>query len=202
MYLPKTIQNAIEAFNTLPGIGSKTSERFVFYLLHQSQSQLADFAHAMTALKDHVTLCQRCFNYSDQNPCALCSDPKREPQLLCVVAESAEILALERSQVFRGLYHVLGGLIDPLHGIEPEHLRIRELLHRVSGGAIQEIILAMNPTVEGETTALYLQKILQKFPIKITRLAKGLPTGGNIEYADDLTLTSAFDGRRVIDLKV
>ncbi|OGY79611.1 MAG: recombination protein RecR [Candidatus Kerfeldbacteria bacterium RIFCSPHIGHO2_02_FULL_42_14] len=198
MYLPKTIQKAIEAFNTLPGIGSKTSERFVFYLLHQSKPQLADFASAIASLKDRVTLCERCFNYSDQHPCHVCSDPKRDPQLLCVVAESVDIIALERSHVFRGLYHVLGGLVDPLHGIEPEHLRIRELLSRVMTEGIQEVILAMNPTVEGETSALYLQKLLKQSPIKITRLAKGLPTGSNIEYADELTLASAFEGRRVI----
>lgn len=196
LQLPPSIQRVIEEFNKLPGIGHKTSERFIFHLLKQPRTSLGGFAQALEQLREKIIVCQACFNFSEQNPCLLCSDPRRSPETLCVVAESVDVFALEKSGVFPGRYHVLGGNIQQMDGIGPQQLRIRELVARAKSGTVKEIILALNPDLEGETTALYLLQVLRETPLKITRLAQGLPTGSNIEYADELTLSKAFEGRR------
>lgn len=196
--LPKSIQNTIESFNHLPGIGHKTSERFVFYLLKQPKSVLESFARNLLHLKDTILLCGECFHYSESNPCTICKNRDRDTHTICVVSESADVLALEKAGVFHGRYHVLGGVINQLEGITPETIRIKELVERLHKNGIREVILALNPDIEGETTSLYIAGILKNFDIKITRLARGLPTGSNIEYADELTLLNALEGRREI----
>lgn len=197
MTFPTSLQNLIEAFSTLPTVGRKTAERFVFYLLKQKQDELDKFANALRNLQQGVKLCQICGSYSEANPCSICADVRRDQTKICVVATSRDMLVIENTKSYDGLYHVLGTAIDTVKGITPEQLNINPLLQRVQSGNITEIILALNPTFEGETTAMYLQKLLQKFPqIKITRLARGLPTGAVLEYADETTLSNALKYRQ------
>lgn len=198
MVFPPSIRNVIDQFNRFPGIGPKTSERFMFYLLGLPKDQLAEFAESIHHLKDHIVECSVCYNLDETNPCARCSDPRRGRSVVCVIAESHDIVPLEKTGEFSGLYHVLGGTINHLEGIGPGNLRIGELAERIDRDGVQEVILALNPDLEGETTALYLSKLLKERPVRVTRLARGLPMGSNIEYADQMTLANALKDRKEV----
>ncbi len=192
---PSSIQNLINEFNKLPGIGPKTSERLVFYLLKQNPEELSKFARALEGMKNTINFCGVCGNISEQNPCPICADPKRDKGIICVVSEVFDLMAIENTGEYNGLYHVLGGYLNPLEGITPEDIRIRELVERLKNNSTKEIILALNPDLEGESTVIYLGKLLKPLKIKITRLARGLPMGANLEYADEITLLNALKGR-------
>jgi len=195
MPFPRSIQNLIAQFSKLPGIGPKTAERLVFYLLKQDKSKLTDFGHTLLHVRDNVQICERCGQVAEDKLCTICNDKNREAGIICVVAEIADILALEKSGEFTGMYHVLNGTLNPTEGITPDRLNIKKLEERLAKGRVNEIILALNPTIEGETTAMYLTKLLKKYNVKITKLARGLPQGSDLEYADEVTLANAFKGR-------
>src|SRR3989339_513866 len=195
MSLPSSIRNLINHFSSLPGLGQKTSERLVFYLLKQDKNFLASFAENLLRIKDNVKNCALCGSLTEQNLCSICNDSRRDHLAICVVAELSDIQSLEKSREFNGVYHVLNGYLSPTEGINPENLRIKELLERINNNRIKEIILALNPTIEGETTVLYLTKLLKRYNIKITKLARGLPQGSDLEYADEVTLANAMKGR-------
>ena len=186
----------IQEFNKLPGIGSKSAQRLTYYLVRMPEEEAKALAEALLAVKDKIIFCSRCQNLTEQDPCPICTDPARDQTILCVVEEPLDVLALERIHYYNGLYHVLHGAISPINGIGVEELKIRELLERLKGGAIQEIVLATNPNLEGEATAMYIQKLVSPLIGKVTRLARGLPVGGDLEYADQVTLTRAFQGRQ------
>jgi recombination protein RecR len=196
--LPPSIQNLVDHFTTLPGIGPKTSEKLVFFLLKRSPKDLQDFGRALEALAENVELCPVCQNFTDQSPCAICRNPRRDHSVICVVADPLDLLAIENTHNFRGVYHVLGHNLNPLEGITPNDIRVRELESRIrqANPAIAEVILALDANSEGETTALYLARILKKYSITVTRIGKGLPMGSDMEYADAITLTNALEGRR------
>lgn len=197
--LPESIQNLIEEFNKLPGIGPKTSERFIFYLLKQPKKELDQLAERLKHLKEKIIICPVCFDFTEKTPCSICSDAKRDQKTICVVAESPDMFAIEKTGKYQGTYHVLGGIINQIEGIGPEQLKIKELVSRIKKDRIKEIILATNPDLEGESTALYLARLLKPLKIKITRLGKGLPMGSDIEYADEVTLANALSGRGEIN---
>jgi len=200
MIIPKSIKNLIEAFERLPGIGPKTAARLTFYLLHVPEHEIEMLAEAVGRLKKDTVVCQTCFNVAEKDPCVICSSPQRERTVLSVVESPLDVLALERAG-FKGLYHVLQGVIDPLNNIGPEELKIRELLKRIEVEDWEEIVLATNPSVEGEATAMYIKRTIENRKstivnrVRITRLARGLPVGGDLEYADDVTLGKAIEGR-------
>lgn len=196
---PEPIQNLIEEFNKLPGIGPKTSERFIFYLLKQPEKELDKLAERIKYLKEKITLCSICFVFTDKTPCVICSDARRDQKTICVVAESPDVLAIEKTGKYQGTYHVLEGVINQIEGIGPDQLKIKELVNRIKKDGIKEVILATNPDLEGESTALYLVRLLKPLKIKITRLGRGLPMGSNIEYADEVTLANALAGRGEIN---
>jgi recombination protein RecR len=200
MRIAPSIQKLIEQFERLPGIGPKTAERLTFYLLHTPQSFLEEFAASLENLKKLTKICSICFNVSESDPCPICSDRQRDHEVICVVEQPLDILALEKGGFFRGTYHVLHGVIDPLNNILPEQLYIPQLVSRVKNDTINELIIATDPTVEGEATAMYIQQFLAREPnllgLKITRIGRGLPTGADIEYADEQTLARAFEGRK------
>ena len=199
--LPSSIQKLINEFSRLPGIGPKTAQRLAFYLLKKDSLDLESLAGAVANLKQNVTFCGICHNMVEADPCSVCTDERRDQGLICVVEEPLDALAIDKTGNFKGVFHVLGGVLNPLEGIGPEHLKIESLVARASRpGAVREIIIATNPSLEGETTAMHLQKILkQQAPqLIITRIARGLPMGGDLEYADDITLTRAMEGRREI----
>jgi recombination protein RecR len=199
MRLPKAIGRLIEAFEKLPGIGPKTAQRLTFYLLHVPQRELDLFGEAVAQLKRRTKICSVCFNVDEEDPCSICTDTGRDGGVICVVEQPLDILAIERSDSYKGLYHVLHGVIAPLHNIGPDQLHIHDLIPRLKNGKIREIILATNPTMEGEATAMYIRKMindkLQKPSLRMTRLGRGLPVGGDLEYADEVTLSRAFEGR-------
>jgi recombination protein RecR len=182
----------------LPGIGRKTALRLTYHLLKQPAEQSRRLAEALTSLSERVHPCERCFNLTESELCAICTDPRRDASLICVVEEASDISAVERAGEFRGLYHVLGGRLSPLDGIGPENLHIDDLVQRVASGSIREVILATNPSLEGEATALYVQRQLASRPIAITRIARGLPVGGDLEYADGVTIAQALSARRTM----
>jgi len=196
--LPEPIENLTLALERLPGIGPKTASRLTFFLLRAPEEVSLALADALTALKSTTGLCEECFNITraDQARCEICSSSKRDEGLLCVVEEPLDVLALERTAGFFGRYHVLHGVLSPIEGIGPEDLRIKPLIERVRGGKVREIILATNPSMEGDATALYIQQQLAQFSVRITRLARGLPVGGDLEYADQNTLLRALAGRQ------
>ncbi|MBI2049407.1 recombination protein RecR [Candidatus Roizmanbacteria bacterium] len=202
MKVPKAIQNLIESFERLPGIGQKTAQRLTFYLLHVPQGELDKFAKSVQSLKKETVLCSTCFTIAETNPCDICQDQRRDRSTICVVEQPLDVLALEKNGKYSGVYHVLHGKIDPLNNIGPDEIYIRQFLDRVkdssNGTSIKEIILATNPTMEGEATAMYISKQLkvQSEKLKITRIGRGLPTGADLEYADELTLQRAMEGRR------
>jgi recombination protein RecR len=193
-YLSGTVETAIVELSKLPGIGRKTAQRLAFHLLKVQRGEVEALAAALVALKEKVLSCSRCFNLTDADPCVICTNPKREHEILCVVEEANDVLALEKTGEFRGLYHVLGGALSPLDGIGPDDLRIRELLARLQNGPT-EVILATNPNTEGEATAIYLSNLIKPLGIKVTRIARGLPVGGDLEYSDEVTLSRALSGR-------
>lgn len=194
--LPRSVQRLIDEFARLPGIGPKSASRLTFYLLRSSDNQAGELSAALGELKERTRLCSVCFNITEDDPCPLCDDDARDPRLLCVVEEPLDVLAIERSRAYSGRYHVLHGAISPVEGIGPEDLRINELVERIDKGNFTELILATNPTLEGESTALYLQRRLSDRAIRLTRLARGLPVGGDLEYTDEITLGRAFEGRQ------
>ena len=204
MKLPKAIERVIENFERLPGIGPKSAQRLAFYLLHVPQGDLDSFAQSLTDLKNHTVVCSVCFNIGEENPCWVCSDPAREKQTLCVVEDALDLLTIEKSGKFQGVYHVLHGVIDPLNSIGPDDIYIPQLLVRIRDPKtkIREVILATNPTMEGEATALFIthelgnEKNGSSKKLKITRIGRGLPIGADLEYADDVTIERAFEGRR------
>lgn len=194
--IPQKIQNAIDQFAKLPGIGPKSAQRLTFYLLRSGEKDVRDFGEAILGLKDNLQTCQVCCNISESDNCVICSDSSRDGKVICVVGEPLDIIAVEKTGQFRGLYHVLGGVISPVEGIGPDDLFIANLVRRVKAGGVDEVILATNPNLEGETTALYIQRLIKPFDVKITRLAHGLPVGSDLEYADEITLSRSFEGRR------
>ncbi|MBP9500819.1 MAG: recombination protein RecR [Candidatus Promineofilum sp.] len=194
--MPRSVQRLIDEFARLPGIGPKSASRLTFYLLRAADNQSGELATALQELKERTRLCSVCFNITEEDPCPICSDEARDARLLCVVEEPLDVLAIERARAYNGRYHVLHGAISPVEGIGPEDLRVAELVDRVARGNFQEIILATNPTLEGESTALYLQRRLSDRDIRLTRLARGLPVGGDLEYTDEITLGRAFEGRQ------
>ncbi|TMK81492.1 MAG: recombination protein RecR [Actinobacteria bacterium] len=192
------VQDLIDALRRLPGIGYKSAQRLAFHLLKAPAEEAHGLADAIISAKQKVAICKTCFNVAEGDQCNFCRDPKRDATLICVVEEPGDIIAVERTQEFRGLYHVLGGHISPMDGIGPDDLRIRELLQRVGAGEVKEVILCTNPTVEGEATAIYLAGLIRPLDVRVTRIASGLPVGGDLEYADEVTLGRALEGRRDI----
>lgn len=197
---PPSIQRLIDHFRALPGVGPKTAARFVMHLLKKSEDEIRAFGHALVDLKQSTRTCGFCCNFTLQNPCSICSDTRRDSSVICVVSKPQDLLIIENTGEYHGLYHVLHGALNPIEGITPDQLKIKELLARIENrkGQIKEVILALNPDMEGESTAIYLAKLLQKDAPKITRLARGLPMGGDLEYADEITLTAALKGRREV----
>ena len=197
------LENLIDEFARLPSIGRKTAQRLALHILRSPREEAARLAEAILLVKDRVGFCTLCGNYAEQDPCPLCSDPRRDAGLVCVVEQPVDVLALERTESFRGVYHVLGGALSPLDGVGPEELRVRDLLARLDGksglAAVREVILATNPTVNGEATALYLQRLLTPLGVKVTRIARGVPVGSDLEYSDLVTLARALEGRKEMD---
>jgi recombination protein RecR len=194
LYTSEALQQLIEEFAQLPGIGRKTAQRLALFLLKRPREDVSRMANAMIGAKDRIRYCSVCSNITEADPCSICSSTKREKQIICVVEEPNDVIAVEKTNEFRGLYHVLGGSLSPLDGIGPEELKVRELLARVTP-EIEEIILALNPNVEGEATTLYLTKLLKPLGPRITRIARGIPVGGDLEFADEATLSRALEGR-------
>lgn len=194
--IPASVTRLIEEFNRLPGVGPKTASRLTYYLLRMPDEQAKSLAVALQELKEKTTVCQTCYNIAEASPCVICSDPARDHTLICVVEEPLDVLAIERTREYKGLYHVLNGAINPIEGILPEDLKIAELVERVQDAGVREVILATNPNLEGESTAAYIQRQIGGKVARITRLARGLPIGGDLEYADEVTLTRAIEGRR------
>ena len=190
------IARAVEAFASLPGIGPKTAQRLTFHLLRQPPETVRELAEAITNMQAAVHFCSVCGNVTDVEPCSICRSDQRDQTTICVVEDPMAVITLERTRIYRGLYHVLHGALDPLHGITVEDLKIEELVRRVEGGTVREVILATNPNVEGDTTAGYLERRLAPLGVHVTRLARGLPVGGDLEYADEVTLARALEGRR------
>lgn len=193
--IPRVVKELIEAFERLPGIGPKTAQRLTYYLLHAPKEEAQALADSALALKEKTVICSVCFNISETNPCEIDTDPSRDKSVIAVVEDPLDVLALERAN-FKGLYHVLHGAISPLENIGPDELHIRELLPRLKDQTVREIILATNPTMEGEATAMYIDRLIRPLGIKVTRIARGLPVGGDLEYADETTLTRALEGRK------
>jgi recombination protein RecR len=193
------VQDLIDELGKLPGIGPKSAQRIAFHLLKLSREDAMRLALAIGEVKDRVSFCRRCFNIAEGDECAICRDDRRDSSVVCVVEEPRDIVAVEKTQEFRGRYHVLQGAISPIEGIGPEQLRVRELLARVEEEKVAEVILCTNPNIEGEATAMYLGRLLKPLGIRVTRIASGLPVGGDLEYADELTLGRALEGRREVD---
>ena len=193
--LAPAVARLIEQLNKLPGVGPKSAQRLAYYLIRMPAAEASALAEAIGTVKELTTFCSVCQNITESDPCGICANPSRDRTRICVVQEPLDVLALERTAVYKGLYHVLHGIIDPMNNVGPEDLRIRELLTRLNDGSVQEVVVATNPTIEGEATAMYIQKIVAPLGPHVTRLARGLPVGGDLEYADDLTLTRAFEGR-------
>jgi recombination protein RecR len=194
--MPAPLKRLVEQLSRLPGIGEKSATRLAFFVLRAEPEYASALAEALVGLKREIRLCSTCLGFTEREPCALCSDPRRSAEVVCVVEDPADVLAIERAGDFRGRYHVLHGTLAPLEGIGPEQLKIAELLQRLRDGSVQEVILATNPTVEGEATALYLAKLIKPSGVKVTRIAHGLPMGADVEYADSVTLSRALEGRR------
>ena len=190
------VARLIQEFHKLPGIGSKSAQRLAYYLVRMPEEEARSLAEAVLAVKERIVLCSECQNISEQDPCPICKDPNRDVSTICLLEEPLDVLAMERTHAYNGLYHVLHGAISPINGISAEDLKIRELLERLKDSTVKEIILATNPNLEGEATAMYVQKLISPLVERITRLARGLPVGGDLEYADQVTLTRAFEGRQ------
>ena len=198
LYFPAALQELTDQFAKLPGIGGKTAQRLAFYVLNLPMEEAQNFADAIITAKNTIHTCPVCQNLTDREICPICEDDLRDKGVICVVAEPRDVIAMERSREFQGVYHVLHGVISPLNHIGPDHLRIRELLDRVASGTVREVIMATNPDTEGEATAMYLSRLLRPLEVKVTRLAYGIPVGSQLEYADEITLLRALEGRREI----
>ncbi|HAY50735.1 MAG: recombination protein RecR [Acidimicrobiaceae bacterium] len=199
MYTP-AVQTLIDELGKLPGVGPKSAQRIAFHLVKLSEEDAIRLSTAISEAKEKVRFCEKCFNMSDEPICEICSDSRRDPSLVCVVEEPRDIVAVERTQEYKGFYHVLQGAINPIDGIGPEQLRVKELLARLQENPISEVILCTNPNIEGEATAMYLARLLEPLGLSITRIASGLPVGGDLEYADELTLGRALEGRREVEV--
>ena len=199
MYSSKYLELLIEELVKLPSIGQKSAQRLALHLLRVPREEALRLAEAIRVVREQVGFCRTCGNFSEQDPCLMCTDPKRDAALVCVVEQPGDVLAFERTGQFKGRYHVLGGALSPLDGTHPEDLRIKELLERLNNGEIREVILATNPNVPGEATALYLSRLLGPIGVKVTRIARGVPMGSDLEYSDQVTLARALEGRREID---
>jgi recombination protein RecR len=193
------IQDLIDELGRLPGVGPKGAQRIAFHLLAADQTDVKRLVEALVQVKDKVRFCRVCFNVAEDDECRICRDPRRELASICVVEEPKDVVAVEKTREFRGRYHVLGGAISPIEGVGPDDLRIRELLQRLADGTVTEVILATDPNLEGEATATFLARTIKPLGVRVTRLASGLPVGGDLEYADEVTLGRAFEGRRVLD---
>jgi recombination protein RecR len=189
------IQDLIDALGRLPGVGPKSAQRIAFYILESDKEVAEALVEAVRTVKDRVKFCTECGNVSEEEQCRICRDPRRDPSKICIVEESKDVIAIERTREFRGKYHVLGGAISPIDGIGPDQLRIRELMQRLSDTTVTEVIIATDPNLEGEATAMYLARLIKPSGISVSRLASGLPVGGDLEYADEVTLGRAFEGR-------
>jgi recombination protein RecR len=196
LYYPEPIAKLIDAFSRLPGVGPKTAGRLAFHVLRMKEEEVIDFAKALVNVKRNLHYCSVCCNITDVDPCRICQDKSRDGSIICVVQEPKDLVALERTKEFEGYYHVLHGAISPMEGIGPDQIHIAELLKRLGDETVQELILATNPNIEGEATAMYLSRLIKPFGLRVTRIAHGLPVGGDLEYADEVTLTKAMEGRR------
>ncbi len=189
------VSRLVDELHKLPGIGPKTAQRLTYFLVRMPEDQARSLAEAIVAVKDRIVLCSRCYNITESDPCLVCNDLTRDQTRICVVEEALDVLALERTRTYKGLYHVLHGVISPINGVGPDELQIQPLLGRLRGGDIQEVILATNPNLEGEATSMYIHKLIEPLGVKVTRPARGLPVGGDLEYADEVTLSRAIEGR-------
>ncbi|MSP64012.1 MAG: recombination protein RecR [Ignavibacteria bacterium] len=198
IYTSESFEQLVEHFAQLPGIGKKTAQRLALYILKMPHESVSQFASSLINVKNKIRYCTTCCNITEQNPCPICTNSKRDSSLICVVEEPNDVLALERTNEYHGLYHVLGGALSPLDNITPENLKIKELLLRLEKNDVEEIILALNPTVEGETTSLYLSRLLKPLGMKLSRIARGIPIGASLEFTDDATLSRALEGRVAI----
>jgi len=196
MFYAESMARLIEAFKRLPGIGPKTAQRLAYFIIKLPKEEVETITRALLEAKEKITLCSNCGNLTEEQPCVICKDMKRDISLICVVQEPRDVLAMEKTGEYRGIYHVLQGAISPIDGIGPEDLKIKELLARISDNKVREIIMATNPNVEGEATAMYISRLMKPLDIKVTRIAHGLPVGGDLEYADEVTLARALEGRR------
>lgn len=194
-YYSPSIEKLIESFEKLPSIGHKTAQRLAFYMLDLSNEEAEEFTNSILNAKKNLHFCSKCFNISDTDPCNICSNPKRDESTICVVEDVRDVIAMERTHEFKGVYHVLHGSISPMNGVGPEDIKIKELLTRIMDGNVKEIILATNPRVEGEATSMYISKLVKPLGVKTTRIARGIPIGGDLEYTDEITLTKALEGR-------
>lgn len=194
LYAP-SIEKLIESFEKLPSIGHKTAQRLAFYMLDLSNEEVEEFTSSIINAKKNLKFCSKCFNISDTEPCNICSNPKRDESTICVVEDVRDVLAMERTHEYNGVYHVLHGSISPMNGVGPDDIKIKELLSRIMGGEVKEIILATNPRVEGEATSMYISKLVKPLGVKVTRIARGIPIGGDLEYTDEVTLSKALEGR-------
>jgi recombination protein RecR len=194
------VQDLIDELGRLPGVGPKSAQRIAFHLLAADPADVRRLVHTLTEVKDKVRFCVTCGNVAEAEQCRICLDPRRDLTVLCVVEEPKDIVAIERTREFRGRYHVLGGAISPIEGVGPDDLRVRELMTRLADGTVTELILATDPNLEGEATATYLARLVKPMDLRVTRLASGLPVGGDLEYADEVTLGRAFEGRRLLDV--
>ena len=195
MYSP-SIEKLIQSFEKLPSIGNKTAARLAFYMLNASEEETNEFVSSIINAKKNLKYCSKCYNISDTDPCPICGNPKRDPSVICVVEDVRDIIAMEKTHEFKGVYHVLHGSISPMNGIGPDDIKIKELLARLMDGQVKEVILATNPRVEGEATAMYISKLVKPLGVKVTRIAHGIPVGGDLEYTDEVTLSKALEGRR------
>ena len=193
-----SIEKLIESFEKLPSIGHKTAIRLAFHMLDMSDEEIKEFTESITDAKQKLKYCSTCFNISDSDPCPICADSKRDSSTICVVEDVRDIMAMERTNEYKGVYHVLHGTISPMNGIGPDEIKIKELINRLRDNKVKEVIIATNPRVEGEATAVYLSKLIKAFDIKVTRIAHGIPVGGDLEYTDEITLMKAMEGRREI----
>ncbi len=190
------VSRLVEEFHKLPGIGPKTAQRLTYYLVRMSEEEARSLAEAVLAVKERIVLCSQCYNITESDPCSLCSDPGRDQTQICVVEEALDVAALDRTHAYGGLYHVLHGVISPMNGVGPDDLKIQPLLSRLRSGEVRELILATNPNLEGEATSMYINRLVAPLGLKVTRPARGLPVGGDLEYADEVTLGRAIDGRQ------
>jgi recombination protein RecR len=193
---PEPIVRLVEAFHRLPGIGPKSAQRLAFHMLRVSEKEAEELAAAVLDVKRRIKFCSSCLNITETDPCSFCADPARDASLICVVEQPLDIVAIDRAAAFKGRYHVLHGCLNPMEGVGPEQIHVRELLARVQDGAVREVIMATNPSLEGEATAMYVHRLLSPLGVRVTRLARGLPSGADLEYTDDVTLARALDGRQ------